>query len=257
MPNLQSLGVQLMLLASLGGNEQGRTSLSPPLHWCSFFWIRTITWCICWELRLDQETYHNRVNREMTRCDVQQHTWWGAGLAWAPAPDPMRARYWGLAGRVRIRCWADSAHYLSSNYTLSSPPIQPEVCATKHAKLFYTRLVYHVVFLSLLMFNKKPEPKTTQHPVWLYPTNLKTRTSRDMDNSEDVCRHVDIVLCLLWISQWPYLATWLYLAVPSSTWLYLGLFQITIEWFWTLKPKNGWIDLWMLVCHWMSPTLLC
>ena len=69
--------------------------------------------------------------------------------------------------------------------------------------------------------------------------------------------YVDIVLCLLWISQWLYLATWLYLAVPNSTWLYLGLFQITIEWFWTLKPKNGWIDLWMLVCHWMSPTLLC
>ena len=111
------------------------------------FGIRSQTYCICWELRLDQETYYNRVNREMTRCD-ERHTWRGAGLASAPAPDLMWARYWGLAGYG-----SDVGQIAATIYPLTAPCplplIQPEVCATKHEMPL---LVYHIV--SLLIFKK-------------------------------------------------------------------------------------------------------
>lgn len=110
--------------------------------------------------------------------------WWGAGLAWAPWARSDLS--WILRpGRVRIRCWADSAHYLSSNYTLSSPASATvrSVCyKTFHSSGALRHILTH---LSPLMFNRTAQPKTTQHPVQLPsgtasvtlsdPTNLKTQ----------------------------------------------------------------------------------
>ena len=167
--------------------EQGRISWDGPYiklplpnspYHCIIFGVRTI---MLHTLRVEAGLGGLSVLWAwVTWKDVDSRLWsarWGGG-AGPGSCTTSDVREILRPGRVRIRCWSDSAHYLSSNYTLSSlqDTYRPERCTAKHATLFSTAAALPPLLanLSLLMLNKRP--KRTQHPAQL-PSG-KTKVSQ-------------------------------------------------------------------------------
>ena len=183
--------------------EQGRISWDGPYiklplpnspYHCIIFGVRTI---MLHTLRVEAGLGGLSVLWAwVTWKDVDSRLWsarWGGG-AGPGSCTTSDVREILRPGRVRIRCWSDSAHYLSSNYTLSSlqDTYRPEA-AQQNMQHSSPLLLHYLLFWQTYHCwcwtkdQKEPNILSSCHQAKPNLANIKTGTSRDMDNSEISC----------------------------------------------------------------------